>query len=188
MVNGLPQVNTLLLHRLCAPNLRRSTFPVLTPPDTHLLHAGQLTNFPRSHEGRKNNIHLPNHCSPAWIVAAGTPPTSAGAPRGTNASCHLIPLRLCVQIENAPFPLERPRLIIDRLGQNRQDPERGLTDHVPCSSSPGINPSHWQISPRPEYPQHSEPEPSNKALRKFSNAILELFIKIPYHFPDRTGR
>lgn len=63
----------------------------------------------------------------------------------------------------------------------------GLTDHVRCSSSPNTVPSHGQISLRPEYLLHSQPEPSNTELMaKISNNVLSLLI-MSYQFPDRTG-
>jgi hypothetical protein len=58
----------------------------------------------------ERGITVPNHCSPACNVTAGIPFMPRGAPLTTNELCHSRPFRLCVQIENAPFPLDRPRL------------------------------------------------------------------------------
>ena len=56
-------------------------------------------------------MNLPSHCSPARKVTAGIPVVPFGDPFGTKELYHSRPLRLCVQIENAPLPLERPKLI-----------------------------------------------------------------------------
>jgi hypothetical protein len=91
MANGLLQAHILRPPRRCVLILRLLTLPVLLQPGRRL-HAPVSIRFFLLE--LLEELHLPNHCSPACNVTAGTPLTAAGAPFGINESCHSMPLRL----------------------------------------------------------------------------------------------